>query len=95
MNRSQRRRLQKQHSARKIEKIIKDDIMQQVADQRVEAMMLSFTLALHEEYGFGKERCMRALQRVDSYMDTWLQDEGSLKRLAEKVENEIGIKVEL
>lgn len=91
MNRAERRRLQKQKVARGINKAIKEDIMQQVENQRVDALMTCFALALHEEYGFGKERCLRALKRVDSYMDIWVKDQNSLRKLQEKVKNEVGI----
>ena len=67
MNRAERRRLKKQQAARGIEKQIKNDILQQVDNDRVEALLSCFVLALHEEFGFGKERCLRALYRIDSY----------------------------
>lgn len=91
MNRAERRRLEKQNRARGIKKMIVDDIVQETENQRVEAMLTCFVLAMHEEYGFGKERCLRALRRVDSYMCTWVKDQESLKLLKQKVKDEIGI----
>lgn len=52
MNRAERRRLKKQQAARGIEKQIKNDILQQVDNDRVEALLSCFVLALHEEFGF-------------------------------------------
>ena len=91
MNRAERRRLEKQNRARGIKKMIVDDIVQETENQRVEAMLTCFVLAMHEEYGFGKERCLRALRRVDSYMGTWVKYQESLKLLKQKVKDEIGI----
>lgn len=91
MNRAERRRLEKQNRARGIKKMIVDDIVQQTENQRVEAMLTCFVLAMHEEFGFGKTRCLRALERVDSYMGTWIKDQKSLKLLQKKVRDEVGI----
>ena len=51
--------------------------------------MTCFALAMHEEFGFGKKRVLRALRRVDGYMGTWINDEESLACLKQK--DEIGI----
>lgn len=91
MNRAERRRREKERSARGVKKIIERDIIQQVENQRVEAMMMCFALALHEEYGFGKERCLRALRRVDSYMEPWVSSRESLEQLQQKVKDEVGL----
>lgn len=91
MNRAERRRREKERSVRGVKKIIVEDIVQQVENQRVEAMLMCFVLALHEEYGFGKERCLRALTRVDSYMEPWVSSQESLEQLRQKVKDEVGI----
>lgn len=91
MNRAERRRLEKQNRARGIKKMIVDDIVQETENQRVEAMLTCFVLAMHEEFGFGKKRCLKVLERVDSYMGTWVKDQESLKLLKQKVKDEIGI----
>ena len=91
MNRAERRRLEKQNRARGIKKMIVDDNVQETENQRVEAILTCFVLAMHEEFGFGKKRCLMALERVDSYMGTWVKDQESLKLLKQKVKDEIGI----
>lgn len=91
MNRSERRRREKEKTVRDAKKLIAQDIVQQVENQRVEAMMLCFTLALHEEFGFGKERCLRALSRVDSYMEPWVSSRESVAQLAQRVKDKVGI----
>ncbi len=53
--------------------------------------MMCFVLALHEEFGFGKERCLRALRRVDSYMGPWVSSQQSLDELRQKIKDEVGI----
>lgn len=91
MNRAERRRREKEQAVRKAKKILVQDIVQQVENQRVEAMMLCFALALHEEFGFGKDRCLRALLRVDSYMEPWVSSKESVEQLIQKVKDEIGL----
>lgn len=41
---------------------------------RVEALLSCFVLALHEEFGFGKERCLRALYRRVNHARPYLAD---------------------
>ena len=48
MNRAERRRLEKQNRARGIKKMIVDDNVQETENQRVEAMLTCFVLAMHE-----------------------------------------------
>lgn len=91
MNRSERRRLEKQNRIRNENRKLIDAIAQDAENQRVEALMTCFALAMHEEFGFGKKRVLRALRRVDGYMGTWIKDEESLTRLKQKVKDEIGI----
>lgn len=91
MNRAERRRLEKQKAARGIKKEIVNQIMQRVEDERVEALMMCFALALHEEFGFGRERCLRALRRVDGYMEPYVSSRESVRQLRRRVEDEVGI----
>ena len=91
MNRSERRRLEKQNRIRNENRKLIDAITQDTENQRVEALMTCFALAMHKEFGFGKKRVLRALRRVDGYMGTWIKDEESLACLKQKVKDEIGI----
>ena len=54
MNRSERRRLEKQNRIRNENRKLIDAIAQDTENQRVEALMTCFALAMHEEFGFGK-----------------------------------------
>ena len=56
--------------------------------------MMCFVLALHEEFGFGKERCLRALRRVDSYMEPYVSSQESVAELKARVKSEVGIVIE-
>lgn len=91
MNRSERRRVEKQKAVRRLQKELTGQILQEVENDRVEALMTCFVLALHEEFGFGKERCLRALRRVDSYMEPYVSSKESVQQLKEKVRDEVGI----
>ena len=91
MNRAERRRLEKQQAARGLKKVITEQIVQEVENDRVEALMTCFVLALHEEFGFGKERCLRALKRVDSYMGPYVNSLETVTQLKDRVRDEVGI----
>ena len=73
---------------------MKPQILKEVDAHRVEALMSCFVLALHEEYGFGKERCLRALQRIDSYMEPYVNSLESVEELRDRVENDVGIRIQ-
>lgn len=94
MNRAERRRMEKQRAARGLQKVITQQIIQEVENDRVEALMMCFVLALHEEFGFGKERCLRALWRVDSYMELYVSSQESVAELKARVKSEVGIVIE-
>lgn len=91
MNRAERRRMEKQRAARGLQKVITQQIIQEVENDRVEALMMCFVLALHEEFGFGKERCLRALRRVDGYMEPYVSSRESVRQLRRRVEDEVNI----
>ena len=91
MNRAERRRVEKQKAVRRLQKELTGQILQEVENDRVEALMTCFVLALHEEFGFGKDRCLSALRRVDSYMEPYVSSKESVQQLKEKVRDEVGI----
>lgn len=93
MNRAERRRVERQRTVRRLQKELTGQILQEVKNERVEALMTCFVLALHEEFGFGKERCLRALRRVDSYMEPYVSSKESVQQLKEKVRDEVGIAI--
>ena len=78
MGRAERRRMERNNrieerkgkilmSTQDINKM-KRDIVQDVADFKVEALMTCFALANHRLYGHGPQRTMRTLQYIDELM---------------------------
>lgn len=67
---------------------------QAMNDGRVEAMMLCFVLALHQEFGYGKKRCLQALEAVDGLMGPWVEGADTIDGLKDKVLQDVGIKIE-
>ena len=55
--------------------------------------MVCMALGLHREFGFGQDRCLRALRAVDALMDPWIRGECDLKDLRRQVREEIGIEI--
>lgn len=98
MNRQERRRIEKQQKIRNAKDLISQEMKQQILKEvdahRVEALMSCFVLALHEKYGFEKERCLRALQRIDSYMEPYVNSLESVEELRDRVENDVGIRIQ-
>lgn len=100
-NRQQRRRLQRELSKGETINAIKerikhdaaDEIMDKVENTRVEILMNCFVMALHDEFGFGQRRCMKALEAIDTLMmgfDAREMDIDDYRRMAEE---KTGIKV--
>ena len=67
MNRADRRRQARQRD--RISQEIIHKAQQQLNDGRVEAMMVCMALGLHQEFGFGRDDCLRALRAVDALME--------------------------
>ena len=91
MNRADWRRQARQRD--RISQEIIHKAQQQLNDGRVEAMMVCMALGLHREFGFGQDRCLRALRAVDALMDPWIRGECDLKDLRRQVREEIGIEI--
>ena len=60
MNRAEmcRRARQKKQISDEIKKAVLRQAEKQLNDGRVEAILVCMTLALHQEFGFGRERCL-------------------------------------
>lgn len=93
MGRSERRLAERNRKAlaRQIGAEIKRQAVQEVENGRVEAMMLCFCLAAHEELGCDIDDCLKLLNKLDDYMGVWVRDEATLQQLADKVRDEVGI----
>lgn len=112
MNRSQRRQAERQaRKNEKLKRQITEDVMgkveesnqqmyeeleQRMIDQRVEAMMCCFALALHRRYGFGAKRIFNVLSDTDEIMSVWANEPDGFARLSTQVENEIdGLRIRI
>lgn len=100
MNRQERRRLDRQYGRRRIEQMKRDlaeqitaGVSQAVTDGRVEAMMACFCLALNDEFGFGRERCLRVLNRLDELMGPWVINAKDSDALLREVRERVGIRL--
>ena len=90
-NRADRRRQARQRD--RISQEIIHKAQQQLNDGRVEAMMVCMALGLHQEFGFDRDDCLRALRAVDSLMDPWIRGERNLEDMQRQVREEIGIEI--
>ncbi len=103
MGRAERRRAERQNRIEdKKNKIylrpsditkMKQDITKQVADFDVEVLLTCFAQVLHDNYGFGQKRIMRALQAVDDTFGKVLNDELDVGEMKQRLENEVGVKI--
>ena len=50
-------------------------------------------LGLHQEFGFDRDDCLRALRAVDALMEPWIRGECSLEDMQRQVREEIGIEI--
>lgn len=96
MNRAQRR--QQERLNKKDKKFTSEDVMQVVEkrsqrtlEYTVEKLMSCFALTLHEQFGFGYKRILRALQSIDDYMGQINDDQITMEDIAQKLEDETGV----
>lgn len=54
---------------------------------------MCMTLVLHQEFGFGRERCLRALRAVDQMVRPWIEGEENLDEIRKKVIDQVGIDI--
>ena len=95
MNRAERRRQarQKKQISEEIKQSVLRQAEQQPNDGRVEAILVCMTLVLHQEFGFGQERCLRALRAVDKMVRPWIEGEDDLNGIRQKVIDQVGIDI--
>ena len=96
MNRAERCRQarQKKQISDEIKQAVLRQAEQQLNDGRVEAILVCMTLVLHQEFGFGRERCLRALRAVDQMVRPWIEGEENLDEIRQKVIDQVGIDIE-
>ena len=95
MNRAERCRQarQKKQISDEIKQAVLRQAEKQLNDGRVEAILVCMTLVLHQEFGFGRERCLRALRAVDQMVRPWIEGEENLDEIRQKVIDQVGIDI--
>lgn len=104
MNRAERRRLAKAEQKKATEKVVnvkpselaqyKNDVMENAVNGYFEVTMVCTAWMLHEEFGFGGKRIMRAMQKVNEIYQKIEQENGYyldiINYLDEKMDIQIG-----
>lgn len=75
-------------TGREIEKLRRDAINTTMQIMRVMPM-----LALRDEFGFGKVRMERYIEKLDSIVQAYNEDRISIRDVAKVLEDEIGVEV--
>lgn len=75
-------------TGREIEKMRRDAIHTTMQIMRVMPM-----LALRDEFGFGKVRMERYIEKLDSIVEAYNEDRISIRDVAKVLEDEIGVEV--
>ncbi|MDD3337856.1 MAG: hypothetical protein PHS82_03270 [Lachnospiraceae bacterium] len=74
-------------------KKMKEDITSDVAKFDVEVLLTCFAQVLHDQYGFGHTRVMRALAAVDETFGKVLNDELLVSDMQKRLEDEVGVTI--
>lgn len=74
-------------------KKMKEDITAEVANFDVEVLLTCFAQVLHDKYGFGQKRILRALQAVDETFGQVLNEELNVEDMKRRLEDEVGVKI--
>ena len=81
------------------ERELREEYKKAAIDQDVKnmvyAMYYLFGVHLHDEFGFGGQRCLRLFQAVDEELGSWRAGEVSVDDLRKKLYDAIGIDVRL
>ena len=97
MNRSQRRRAEKERRRNEIRltpdriKEIKQDVTQKAINQASEDLMTCFIWALHKRDGFGAKRIFEVLYVIDEEMGKVNADPDYMDELKQKLKDEVGV----
>lgn len=95
MNRQQRRaqaqKISRQKLIQEARQQIHEDVAQVVENHKTEMLMACFCLALHREFGFGRDRCLRALHAVDTVIEPAISGEVTKEMLRDQCVKECGV----
>lgn len=72
---------------------LKNEIKTEVSFASVEILLTSFAQVLHNEYGFGQKRVLRALNAVDEIYGRVLNDELSVADMRQQLRDDINVTI--
>lgn len=97
MNRADRRAYERalRKAAAEIQDSLERKTEKTLNDNRVECMYCAFALALRAECGFGAKKIYKILSRIDDEMAGFIKGTEDLQSMRQRVEDEVGISIEL
>lgn len=97
MNRADRRAYDRalRKAAAEIQDSLERKTEKTLNDNRVECMYCAFALALRAECGFGAKKIYKILSRIDDEMEGFIKGTEDLQSMRQRVEDEVGISIEL
>ena len=94
MNRQQRRAAkQTQKRANRHVNTIYKALQQQVDNDKTQALLACFVIALNEIYGFGQSECMAVLIKIDEHMRGVTNGIETLQELVNRAQDTVGIQI--
>lgn len=72
---------------------MKEEIAGQAAKFDVEVLLTCFAQVLHDDYGFGQKRILRALQSVDDTFGRVLSGELDVEQMKKRLEDEADVRI--
>lgn len=91
MDRAERRRFQKKSITAKDLKMIEEASAKDAINYATNAMIASFTICLHDKWGWGKVRLKRLLDQVNETFDCIDKNYVSIEDLQKTILEETGI----
>lgn len=72
---------------------MKRDLVDQIATYDVDVLLTCFAQVLHDQYGWGRVRILRALTAVDDMFGRVLSDELNVQEMQARLADEVGIRI--
>lgn len=97
MNRQQRREMARRNQTKITKEALAEAVAKkaekQIEDSKVEIMLAAFCLTLRQNFGFGQQRCLRALHGVDDVMGQITNGELTYHALMDLCEEKCEIRI--
>ena len=72
---------------------MKNDVVDQVSTYDVEVLLTCFAQVLHDEYGWGRIRVLRALEAVDKTFGRVLAGSLTIPQMQQRLQDEVGVRI--